>query len=40
MFLDFSLEILSEVGGSNPLLWSNLHIGQHSKKEVQSSFLY
>ena len=27
MFLDFSLEILCEVGGWNPLLQSTLHLG-------------
>ena len=34
MFLDFSLEMLCEVGGSNPPLQSALHIGQYSKKQV------
>ena len=34
MFLHYFLEILCEVGGSNLLLQSALHIGQYSKKEV------
>ena len=36
MFLDFSLDMLCELGGSNPLLYSALHIGQYSNKEVSS----